>query len=85
MAAQTTPSTPGSQSAPPAAPTPPTGTWRHPRLEEIIRRQQESTFGEKNLRKVLYSSFALVLSFYLPRYIPLGFVYVGLKLCYDIR
>ncbi|KAI1178520.1 nuclear pore complex component-domain-containing protein [Nemania sp. FL0916] len=39
--------------------TPPTprtespGTWRHPRIQEITKRQQASTFGEKNLKSII--------------------------------
>lgn len=31
------------------------GTWRHPRLNEITRRREASTFSEKNVRKIAYN------------------------------
>lgn len=31
------------------------GTWRHPRLNEITRRREASTFSEKNVLKIAYN------------------------------
>ncbi|KAJ0388046.1 hypothetical protein COL922a_001029 [Colletotrichum nupharicola] len=31
------------------------GTWRHPRLNEITRRRNATTFSEKNVRKIAYN------------------------------
>jgi nucleoporin POM34 len=31
------------------------GTWRHPRLDEITRRRNATTFSEKNVRQLAYS------------------------------
>ncbi|KAK6834572.1 nuclear pore complex component [Apiospora arundinis] len=39
------------------------GTWRHPRLQEIAKRQNATTFGEKNVKKVVYNVVALVAMF----------------------
>ncbi|KAF3358018.1 hypothetical protein VdG1_05683 [Verticillium dahliae VDG1] len=43
-------STPQVQSAAPVVDSP--GTWRHPRIDEISRRRNATTFSEKNVRKV---------------------------------
>ena len=64
-------------SIPPPAPTPPPpGKWDHPRLLEIARRKRESSFNEAKLRVALASAALLVLSFALPRYLPLAALYV---------
>jgi nucleoporin POM34 len=52
-------------SAPPVAPTPP-GSWRHPRLDEISRRQQDSTFDEAKMYRVFTSLALLFLTFFIP-------------------
>lgn len=49
--------------ASPAPPQDSPGTWRHPRLEEISKRQNAITFGEKNVKKVVYNAAALVAMF----------------------
>lgn len=36
------------------------GTWRHPRLDEITRRRDASTFSEKNIRRIAYNVIALL-------------------------
>ncbi|KAL4917972.1 nuclear pore complex component-domain-containing protein [Aspergillus aurantiobrunneus] len=54
-------------STPKPAPTPaPTsekaqtpGKWRHPQLNEIVRRQHAGTFGDQNMRKLVWNGFAL--------------------------
>lgn len=38
------------QKAPPVTDSP--GTWRHPRLDEITRRRDATTFSEKNVRRI---------------------------------
>ncbi|KAI0014917.1 NPCC-domain-containing protein [Xylariomycetidae sp. FL0641] len=48
-AAQTSVSTP-TKASPAAADSP--GTWQHPRLEEISRRQDATNFSEKNSRRI---------------------------------
>ncbi|KAK2606192.1 hypothetical protein QQS21_003362 [Conoideocrella luteorostrata] len=48
----------------PTAATPNTdspGTWRHPRLNEITRRQNATSFTEKNVRQIAYNVVALLL------------------------
>ena len=37
------------------------GTWRHPRLDEITRRRNTTTFSEKNVRQVAYNVAALLM------------------------
>ncbi|RDW88216.1 hypothetical protein BP6252_00248 [Coleophoma cylindrospora] len=53
------PSTPNGKSSTPA--TPLTGTWRHPQFDEIARRQNASTFTDRNFRKIMYNVGGLVL------------------------
>ncbi|KFH47667.1 Meiotically up-regulated gene 31 protein-like protein [Hapsidospora chrysogenum ATCC 11550] len=36
------------------------GTWRHPRLDEITRRRNATTFTEKNVRQIAYGAVGLV-------------------------
>ncbi|KAM0203302.1 hypothetical protein ACHAPA_005588 [Fusarium lateritium] len=36
------------------------GTWRHPRLDEITRRRNATTFSEKNVRQIAYNVVALL-------------------------
>lgn len=36
------------------------GTWRHPRLNEITRRRNATTFTEKNVRQIVYNIAALL-------------------------
>jgi nucleoporin POM34 len=49
------------------------GNWKHPRLAEITRRQNQNTFSEKNIRQIVYNAGALV-SFGLIRQVVLPFV-----------
>jgi len=46
------PSTPVAQSAP-SIPT--TGTWKHPKLDEIVKRQNAAKFTEDNVKQILYN------------------------------
>jgi hypothetical protein len=52
MSTPVRPSTPAAQSAPS---TPTTGTWKHPKLDEIVRRQNAARFSADDLKKVLYN------------------------------
>lgn len=58
------PSTPKAAIAPTPAPTPDEsrtpGKWRHPQLNEIVRRQNAETFGDRNLKKLSWNTVALV-------------------------
>ncbi|GIK00161.1 hypothetical protein Aspvir_004181 [Aspergillus viridinutans] len=62
MASQSAPSTPRAVSVlapvPDASRTP--GKWRHPRLNEVVRRQNAGTFGDRNIRKLIWNGAALV-------------------------
>ncbi|KAJ5688915.1 hypothetical protein N7462_003307 [Penicillium macrosclerotiorum] len=63
MASKSLPSTPKAAPATPASGgsgTP--GKWRHPQLNEIVRRQNAATFGDKNLRSVIWNGISLVLT-----------------------
>ncbi|KAH8161071.1 hypothetical protein CIB48_g7175 [Xylaria polymorpha] len=57
-AAQTALSTPTKAPATPRTESP--GTWRHPRLREITKRQEASTFSDKNIRRILVNLSLLV-------------------------
>ncbi|KAI1821571.1 nuclear pore complex component-domain-containing protein [Xylaria intraflava] len=50
---QVTVSTPKKAPASPATESP--GTWQHPRLQEIHRRQEASTFTEKNIKRIVFN------------------------------
>ncbi|KAL2830668.1 nuclear pore complex component-domain-containing protein [Aspergillus pseudoustus] len=66
MASLLLPSTP--KPASPLAPAPPSGEsrtpgkWRHPQLNEIVRRQQAGTFGDDNVRRLISNGFMLLAS-----------------------
>ncbi|KAL2366418.1 hypothetical protein RJZ56_000677 [Blastomyces dermatitidis] len=64
MAPQPFPSTPRLQGNE-AVPTPSPGTWRHPRLREIVQRQNASTFGDRNIKKIVLNGGCLVASGFL--------------------
>lgn len=57
MPAPATPQTPSTSQA--AVSTPSPGSWRHPRSDEIARRQKASTFDDSNLRKIVWNVGAL--------------------------
>ncbi|KAI2643201.1 NPCC-domain-containing protein [Xylaria nigripes] len=57
-AAQTALSTPIKAPATPTTESP--GTWRHPRLQEINRRQAASTFTEKNIKRLVINICLLI-------------------------
>lgn len=67
-------STPQRAAAPPPTDSP--GTWRHPRLDEITRRRDATTFSEKNVRRIarnvafllgLWLAAALVRTYFSPQ------------------
>lgn len=41
--------------------TPHTGTWQHPRLDEIVRRQNNTIFDRQNVRRILYNFGGIVI------------------------
>ncbi|KAI0205184.1 nuclear pore complex component-domain-containing protein [Astrocystis sublimbata] len=57
--AKTAVSTPIKAPATPVTESP--GTWQHPRLREITRRQEASTFGDKNIRLIIINISILIL------------------------
>lgn len=63
MATSGPPSTPGTQSTQASIVTPSPGTWRHPKFDEIARRQDASTFNEKNVRMILWNAGFLLVTF----------------------
>ncbi|KAG9233945.1 nuclear pore complex component-domain-containing protein [Amylocarpus encephaloides] len=62
--AMTTPVRPLTPTNAPKEQTPVTGTWKHPRLDEIIRRQDASTFSQRNLKIILYNVVAISVNWY---------------------
>jgi len=52
------PSTPISKPSP-AVDNQTPGTWRHPRLNEIVRRQNAATFSQRNVRGLVYNGAVL--------------------------
>jgi nucleoporin POM34 len=66
------PSTPAT--VPPAAPTPPppTGTWEHPRADEIARRKQAVTLNSQKIRNSITNGLVLLCTFVIPQILPKG-------------
>jgi nucleoporin POM34 len=60
-ATPSTPSTPAAQSDQPYTPS---GSWKHPKFDEIARRQHATTFDERNVRAIVANASLLALSFY---------------------
>lgn len=56
-----TPSTPAAQSDQPCTPG---GSWKHPKFDEIARRQYATTFDESNVRAIVANAALLFLSIY---------------------
>lgn len=61
MAAPATPQTPSAQT--PQLHTP-NGTWKHPKFDEITRRQYATTFDEHNVKVVVANASLLAASFF---------------------
>jgi len=66
------PLTPNTQSSAPSTPSgqkvqfqeaTPSGAWKHPKFDEITRRQYATTFDERNVRIILANSALLLLTF----------------------
>jgi nucleoporin POM34 len=70
MAAVARPPTPIAQSSPTPS-TPQTGTWKHPRFDEIARRQNASTFSDRNLKGILYNSGGLFVLWFAGKFVRL--------------
>jgi nucleoporin POM34 len=41
----------------------PTGRWKHPKFDEITRRQQSTTFDERNVQAIVVNGAVLIFSF----------------------
>ncbi|OAX84424.1 hypothetical protein ACJ72_01202 [Emergomyces africanus] len=65
MAPPPFPSTPPRLRANETVPTASLGTWRHPQLKEIVRRQNASTFGDRNIKKIALNGGCLMASGFL--------------------
>lgn len=52
--------TPIKLAAEPNASTDSPGTWRHPRLNEITRRRNATTFSDKNVRQIVFGGIGIV-------------------------
>jgi hypothetical protein len=61
MAAPATPQTPAPQT--PQLHTP-NGTWKHPKFDEITRRQYATTFDESNVKVIVANAGLLAASFF---------------------
>jgi nucleoporin POM34 len=59
-----TPQTPATPSAQTEQPYTPNGSWRHPKFDEIARRQYATTFDERNVRAIVLNAGFLLLSLY---------------------
>lgn len=57
-----TPATPAAQSQ--QQPYTPSGSWKHPKFDEIARRQYATTFDERNVRTIVANTGLLFLSIY---------------------
>ncbi|KAI9885161.1 MAG: hypothetical protein M1823_003048 [Watsoniomyces obsoletus] len=60
MASALVPSTPTSQTPPALNSTPTTGSWQHPKIDEIARRQSQATFTDRNLTRILWNGGAFL-------------------------
>lgn len=56
-----TPSTPAAQSDQPYTPN---GSWKHPKFDEIARRQYATTFDERNVKAIVANAGLLFISIY---------------------
>ena len=64
------------------------GTWRHPRLDEITRRRNATTFSEKNVRQIAYGAISLAAIWLLQSVSKLKYVrnmYVAVDGCVALR
>ncbi|KAF8253026.1 NPCC-domain-containing protein [Wilcoxina mikolae CBS 423.85] len=64
MTSPSCPTTPAFTSAP-TTPSTPTGSWRHPLMDEVTRRQAENTFTDASAYKLTKNAIALVASYVL--------------------
>ena len=59
MASGSIPSTPTARTVPRPVVTPTTGSWEHPKFDEIARRQSQATFTDRNVKRILWNGGAL--------------------------
>lgn len=71
MSTPARPSTPVAQTP---TSTPQTGTWRHPKMDEIVRRQNATSFTDRNMRNILYNVGGIVTLFFIARSLWNAFV-----------
>ncbi|KAH7396424.1 nuclear pore complex component-domain-containing protein [Pyrenochaeta sp. MPI-SDFR-AT-0127] len=64
LAQPATPQTRAAAAAQPEQPYTPNGAWRHPKFDEIARRQYATTFDERNVRAIVANASLLFLSVY---------------------
>ncbi|KAJ9658812.1 hypothetical protein H2201_007593 [Coniosporium apollinis] len=48
----------------------PTGTWRHPRMDEINQRQHAATFNDQNIHTILWNISILAITFISAAFLP---------------
>jgi nucleoporin POM34 len=64
MATRTLPATPVTPSAQrPQLPATPTGAWKHPKFDEITRRQYATTFDDRNVKTIIFNLGILAVSY----------------------
>jgi nucleoporin POM34 len=64
MSTRTLPATPVTPSAQrPRLLETPTGAWKHPKFDEITRRQYATTFDDRNVKTIVSNGVLFVLSF----------------------
>src|ERR1700712_37945 len=63
-----TPATPATPAGQTAAKATPTGTWRHPKFDEITRRQHARTFSEQNAKAILVNALYFFSTFIVPSF-----------------
>lgn len=64
IAQPTTPQTPATPTTQSQQSYTPSGSWRHPKFDEIARRQYATTFDERNVRAIVANAGLLFLSIY---------------------
>ncbi|KAL8873184.1 MAG: hypothetical protein Q9174_001305 [Haloplaca sp. 1 TL-2023] len=77
-----TPQSAGKVTAQTPTATPSPGRWRHPKFDEITRRQKASTFDENSVRRVLFNAILMIALFSFRRFLSanpgtLGYVLSG--------
>jgi nucleoporin POM34 len=64
MATRTLPATPVTPSAQRLQlPATPTGAWKHPKFDEITRRQYATTFDDRNVKTIIFNLGILAASY----------------------